>query len=130
MRFLPAVAGALAGALAVAPARAEEEQAAGPRVITLECTVPAKAALRTGAAVRLSCRVKGESSSERAAVALVDPFAVKYWETMDPFATVRPAAADEPFWEARSTLVDPFEPSASELRDPFQPAAGDDSDEP
>jgi hypothetical protein len=117
-----------AALLALAAGGARGEEAKG-RILTLECIAPHTPSPR-GTPVLVRCRVLGQDAAPRTAVALIDPFTPPYWETMDPFATAIPVSISEPFWEARSTLVDPFEPSAVDLRDPFAPSEADVSDEP
>jgi hypothetical protein len=104
------------------PATKPAPPAPAPRVITLECTLPAKPPLR--GMLRLSCKVKDDAGA--ATLALIDPFGTNSWQTMDPFAP-GDHVAPEPSWQSRSVLVDPFGPSGTELRDPF---SGDLPDEP
>jgi hypothetical protein len=126
MRWLVKPAALIAVTVVAGAAYAQEPRS---RMITLECIAPPSSSPR-GTPVLVRCRIKGQDAAVHTAVALIDPFTPPYWETMDPFVAQRPVAVAQPFWEARSTLVDPFEPSAVELRDPFAPSEAEASDEP
>jgi hypothetical protein len=129
------------GVLLGVRARARAGDDAPPGILTLECAAPAELPARSGATLRLRCRIGGQGDFTTTVLAVVDlRGGPAFWQTLNPFPS-RDELRD-PFGPIRARYVDPFENgryarprTAGELRDPFEvvvpaPPDADVTDEP